>query len=75
MALMLWQWQQLIQAIWRLSGNPLPVGPTRNLGLPLLRLPALQWAEAEQSSGTPPTVEPEQPGEHGEGTDLDQQIS
>ena len=57
LALMLWQWQQLVQAIWLLSRHQ-PVA-----------------AAAASDSGTALTVEPEQPAEHSEGTDLDQDIS
>ena len=53
LALMLWQWHQLVQAIWLLTRPPLPgddpipqgggqaQGPRLNLGLPLLLLPPL----------------------------------
>jgi len=59
LALMLWQWQQIVQALWMLSRPPaqiaqtLPLSPSDaaerrlNLGLPLLLLPALQQPPAE----------------------------
>jgi len=65
LALMVWQWQQLIQAIWLLVPNQVPAADsatpapqsagasttTRSLGLPLLRWPHLEWpVEAEQAS-------------------------
>ena len=77
LALMVWQWQQLVQAIWLLSGQQPAATVTRNLGLPLLHLPQLQesFAAAEQPSRAPLTVEPEQGREEDKGTDLDQQIS
>jgi hypothetical protein len=74
MALMVWQWQQLLQAIWLLGGRSLATLETRNLGLPLPHLPSLAWPTSE-GSVLPTAIEPEQAGEHDEGTDLDQQIS
>ncbi|MBM5827529.1 MAG: low-complexity tail membrane protein [Cyanobacteria bacterium M_surface_7_m2_040] len=65
LALMVWQWQQLIQATWLLipnqgpaadSATPAPQSAgasttTRSLGLPLLRWPHLEWpVRAEQAS-------------------------
>jgi hypothetical protein len=109
LALMLWQWQQLIQALWLLSRSPEavagapPLTPTEMerqrlcLGLPLLlpdplRLEAPRPARAQPvkapeavapeavapevaSAVDPVAVEPEQPPEETEGTELDQQIS
>jgi len=58
LALMVWQWQQLVQAIWLLSHNQdtdsssaAPAAPARmprQLGLPLLRWPPLVWPEEPQ---------------------------
>ena len=76
LALMVWQWQQLVQAIWLLSGQQPAATITRNLGLPLLRLPQLEdpFGDAQQRSLAALTVEPEQGREEAKGTDLDQQI-
>jgi hypothetical protein len=71
---MLWQWQQLLQALWLLSRSPAAVAAatpmdgstlaaTRlSLGLPLLLPAALV------------PVEPEQPTKDPEGAELDQQV-
>jgi len=64
LSLMLWQWQQLVQALWLLgrteatlqSATPLSsaeLGQTRLcLGLPLLLPPPLSWAVAPRREGT-----------------------
>lgn len=82
LATMVWQWQQLVQAIWLLtrsteqlsvttplSGDALQDQRTQ-LGLPLLRLPVLRF----ESAGPAVAVEPEQTTEQDQGTDLDQQV-
>ena len=78
LAVMLWQWQQLIQSLWLLSLNAETVAGTPPLslveleqqrlclGLPLL-LP-------EPLVVVPVAVEPEQRAEEAEGSDLDQQV-
>ncbi len=84
LALMLWQWQQLVQSLWLLSRNPATVAGTTplslaeleqqrlSLGLPLLLPEPLQLMEA--SGVAPVAVEPQQRTEEAEGTDLDQQV-
>ena len=69
LALMLWQWHQLVQAIWLLTRPPFPgddpipqgggqaQGPRLNLGLPLLLLPPLANPPARAKQ----PVEGEQP--------------
>ncbi len=127
LALMLWQWQQLLQSLWLLTRSPQQVAATRPLsqtevedrllclGLPLLLLDPLQWPpppspplaapepadpapapaaapdvpiaapevpvetpevkiEEPASTGGTLAVEPEQPSEEAEGSDLDQEI-
>jgi hypothetical protein len=117
LAVMLWQWQQLLQALWLLTRTPQMVAATRPLtqaeleeqclclGLPLLLLEPLRWppppsgpprnhdrsasvpadapgmavatdvpSQEPASSIEPMAVEPEQPPEKAEGSDLDQQI-
>ncbi len=114
LALLLWQWQQLGQALWLLSSSPQQVEQAvttigdgsatpklLSLGLPLLLLPALeiqpQTTPARAFSDIAPqgsepsavsaegiaatstaaaavTVEPEQPCEEDQGSDLDQEI-
>nr|WP_303246096.1 low-complexity tail membrane protein [Synechococcus sp. HK05] len=70
LALMLWQWQQLIQAVWMLTRpaslveQTLPLtqavaADTRlNAGLPLLLLPPLAMDAASESPAEPPQPEP-----------------
>ncbi|NDC34874.1 MAG: low-complexity tail membrane protein [Synechococcaceae bacterium WB9_2_112] len=83
LALMVWQWQQLVQAIWLLtrrgeqlaataplSSEALQHGRT-HLGLPLLRLPVLSF----ESAGPAVAVEREQATKENQGADLDQQVS
>jgi len=58
LALMVWQWQQLVQAIWLLAGDQAaasgPAGAiTRNPGLPWLRLPALDWPSSHAINSHP----------------------
>ncbi len=130
LALMLWQWQQLLQSLWLLTRSPQQVAAIRPLsqaevedrllclGLPLLLLDPLQWPppplppvpapkpadtapaptaaperpiavpdvpiadseltevpiEEQASTGGTLAVEPEQPSEEAEGSDLDQEI-
>ena len=66
LALMLWQWQQLVQAVWLLTrptslwdapgpqGREQPQGQRLNLGLPLLLLPLL----SSQAPGVKRPIEP-----------------
>ncbi len=84
LAVMLWQWQQLIQSLWLLSRNAETVASTPPLtlaeleqqrlclGLPLLLLEPLKLPEP--SAVEPVAVEPEQPTEEAKGSDLDQQV-
>jgi hypothetical protein len=63
LSLMLWQWQQVVQALWLLGRteasletatplSPAELGQTRLcLGLPLLLPPSLTWANASQTVG------------------------
>ncbi len=127
LALMLWQWQQLLQSLWLLTRSPQQVAAIRPLsqaevedrllclGLPLLLLDALQWppppsppvpapepadtastpaatpevpiaapevpidapeipVEEAASTGRTVAVEPEQPTEEAEGSELDQEV-
>jgi hypothetical protein len=111
LAVIVWQWQQLVQSVWLLSRTPgqvetaTPLEPEQlnsarsNPGLPLLLLtpltleqqptivvPAGESAPAAppepevvpppalEDSGLPVAVEPEQPPEEAEGSELDQQI-
>lgn len=70
MALMVWQWQQLVQVLWLLSRNPTDLpshspqtqqsqdhGQTR-LGLPLLRLAPLRWPEPRTVGTFPVATDP-----------------
>ena len=71
LALMLWQWQQLVQAIWLLSRplallettQPLVLEQAReqrlNLGLPLLLLPDLSRPEPIPAAQPTPVPDPE----------------
>ncbi|MEB3234894.1 MAG: low-complexity tail membrane protein [Cyanobacteriota bacterium] len=82
LALMVWQWQQLIQASWLLSQNPDVADASeagalawsRNLGLPLLQLSPLDWSddasngERTSFSAPQPSGEPE-PFEQPQGSD------
>jgi hypothetical protein len=84
LAVMLWQWQQLVQSLWLLSRKAETVAGTPPLslaeleqqrlclGLPLL-LPDPLKLEV-RSTVVPVAVEPEQRPEEAEGTDLDQQV-
>jgi hypothetical protein len=84
LAVMLWQWQQLVQSLWLLSRKAETVAGTPPLslaeleqqrlclGLPLL-LPEPLKLEV-RSTVVPVAVEPEQRPEEAEGTDLDQQV-
>ena len=81
LALMQWQWHQLIQALWMLTrpaalvAETLPLtqvqaAETRlNLGLPLLLLPPLGVVEAGVA------VAPEQPPEEQESTELNSEVA
>jgi len=69
LALMLWQWQQIVQALWLFSRPaaqvaqtlPLPASDAAdrrlNLGLPLLLLPPLE--ANEPAKPTKPAADPE----------------
>lgn len=82
LAPMVWQWQQLVQAIWLLTRSPDQLAATMplsgdalqhqrtQLGLPLLRLPVLRF----ESAGPAVAVKPEQTTEQDQGADLDQQV-
>ena len=71
LALVVWQGQQLVQAILLLSGGarsdestePLDSQRLKNerssFGLPLLRIPLLNWPESSSNEETTPTPEPE----------------
>lgn len=75
LALMLWQWQQLLQALWLLTRSPEAIAAVRPmpqaeleqqrlcLGLPLLLLDPLQLAEAPAAafSGSAAIPEPRRP--------------
>ena len=90
LAVMVWQWQQLVQAIWLLSRNPqqlaavTPMPPEllererSSLGLPLLLLETLDLAgppqPERQSSAVAVAVKPEQPAKEPEGPELDQEV-
>lgn len=81
LALMQWQWHQLIQALWMLTrpaalvAETLPLtqvqaAETRlNLGLPLLLLPPLGVVDAGVA------VAPEEPAEEQESTDLNPEVA
>ncbi len=86
-ALILWQWQQALQAAWlltrpeaelqaaaALSGERLE-SERLVLGLPLLLPDPLALAAmAASAAAAPAAVEPEQPPEQAESPDLDQQV-
>ncbi|MBW4530558.1 MAG: low-complexity tail membrane protein [Aphanothece saxicola GSE-SYN-MK-01-06B] len=84
LAVMLWQWQQLLQSVWLLSRKPETVAKTAPLslaeleqqrlclGLPLLLPEPLKLPEP--SAVVPVAVEPQQRTEETEGADLDQQV-
>jgi hypothetical protein len=88
LALVLWQWQQLVQSLWLLSRppaamaavSPLPAERLArerlSLGIPLLLLAPLAVAPPGQSSvaGETVAIQPEQAAEETEGAHLDQQI-
>ena len=71
LALMLWQWQQLVQALWMLTRSAAQVKQTLpltqsqaaeqrlNLGLPLLVLPPLDLPEPPPTPAAQPEPEPE----------------
>ena len=71
LALMLWQWQQLVQALWMLTRSAAQVQQTLpltqsqaaeqrlNLGLPLLVLPPLDLPEPPPTPAAQPEPEPE----------------
>ncbi len=71
LALMLWQWQQLVQALWMLTRSAAQVEQTLpltqsqaaeqrlNLGLPLLVLPPLDLPEPPPAPVMPPEPEPD----------------
>ena len=88
LALMLWQWQQLVQALWLLSRServveataPMGLEEHRNarlsLGVPLLLPSPLLFPDRNSAvDGSPMPVEPEQPPADEEGTDLDEPIT
>ena len=84
LAVMLWQWQQLVQSLWLLSRKAETVAGTPPLslaeleqqrlclGLPLL-LPE-PMTLGGRSTVVPVAVEQEQSPKEAEGTDLDQQV-
>jgi hypothetical protein len=87
LALMVWQWQQLLQAIWLLGrpGTAVDAADAMDnaslearrlsLGLPLLLPAPLQPAEnTAPSAGSALAVEPEEPATDGQGRDLDEQV-
>jgi hypothetical protein len=90
LSLILWQWQQLSQAITLLSRGSAAVATAPpldlvelasqrlSLGLPLLRLGHLELpatpAALPPSAPGPVAIQPEQAAEEGEGAHLDQQI-
>lgn len=73
LALMLWQWHQLVQALWMLTRpaalleQTLPLTQSQaaeqrlNLGLPLLLLPPLEQPEPVAAPQPPAMAEPESP--------------
>ena len=87
LAVITWQWQQLIQTIALLSRNPatLPERPPlslqqlvsqrMSLGLPLLLLNPLLTSQPAASVAGTVAIQPEETAEQAEGTDLDQQVS
>ena len=86
LAVITWQWQQLIQASALLSRNPatLPNCPPLSLqqldsqrlslGLPLLLLSPLQTSHPAASVADAVAIQPEETAEQAERTDLDQQV-
>ena len=86
LAVITWQWQQLIQASALLSRNPatLPNCPPLSLqqldsqrlslGLPLLLLSPLQTSQPTASVADAVAIQPEETAEQAERTDLDQQV-
>jgi hypothetical protein len=86
LAVITWQWQQLIQASALLSRNPatLPNCPPLSLqqldsqrlslGLPLLLLSPLQTSQPAASVADAVAIQPEETAEQAERTDLDQQV-
>lgn len=89
LALMLWQWQQLVQVLWLFSRSAeqveqtLPLSQSQaaelrlNLGLPLLLLPPLELPEptsAVVGVDAAVAVEPEQPAEEHHSADLDAEV-
>lgn len=86
LAVITWQWQQLIQASALLSRNPatLPNCPPLSLqqldsqrlslGLPLLLLSPLQTNQPAASVADAVAIQPEETAEQAERTDLDQQV-
>jgi hypothetical protein len=88
LALMLWQWQQGLQALWLLSRSPEQIAATPpmesadlaqgrlSLGLPLLLPEPLASAEPLASGdGLPVAVEPQQGAAEQQGSDLDQPVA
>jgi hypothetical protein len=87
LALMLWQWQQLVQALWLLTRRAdvleatAPMGQEEcrgarvSLGVPLLLPSPLFFPEPSAVDGSPLPVEPEQPPADEEGTHLDEPIT
>jgi hypothetical protein len=89
LCLMLWQWQQLLQALWLLSRNPTQVAAAAPLsqqeleqrrlclGVPLLLPDSLRFepgSAAEVSVDGAVAVEHEQAAEQAKGTDLDEEV-
>lgn len=89
LCLMLWQWQQLLQALWLLSRSPTQVATATPLsqqeleqrrlclGVPLLLPNPLRFepgSAAKVSVDGAVAVEHEQAAEQAEGTDLDEEI-
>ncbi len=86
LALILWQFQQLLQAIVLLGRNPAKLascsplsaveldGQRLCLGLPLLLLQPLLLAEPEASAADAVAVQPEEAAKQAEGPELDQQV-
>jgi hypothetical protein len=91
LALVVWQWQQLVQASWLLSRRAEQVAAATPLipealasshlspGLPLLDLPLLDLGQLQPAveptaSAAAPPINPEQPSEDHDGSELDQQV-
>lgn len=89
LAVLLWQWHQLMQAAWLLTrgqaeldqAQPLSVEEVAarrlGLGLPLLLLEPLNLKPAQSvgvDGGGTVAIEPEQASEQQQGTDLDEQV-